>query len=146
MSRRAGVTVDRGNAVIEVTWLGILLLLPLLWIVLAVFQVQKGAFAVSAASRAAGRAYALAPDGITGEARARAAAQGALSDAHVESGVEVTVSCTPYPGDCHAPASIITVHVHSRVELPWLPLVLGGGAPTFALDAANTVPIGRFRE
>lgn len=137
---------DRGNAIIEVTWLGILLLVPLLWIVLSVFQVQKGAFAVSAASRAAGRAYALAPDDPTGEARARVAASQALADQHVESGVDVTFGCTPSPHDCHAPGSVITVHVHTHVDLPWLPFVLGGGAPTFALDADNTVPIGRFRE
>lgn len=137
---------DRGNAVIEVTWLGILLLMPLLWIVLAVFQVQKGAFAVSAASRAAGRAYALAPDDLTGEARARSVADQALADQHVEAGVELEVTCVPAPRDCHAPASVITVHLRTHVDLPWLPVVLGGGAPAFALNADNTVPIGRFRE
>ena len=42
-------------------WLDLLLLVPLLWIVLSVFEVQRGAFAVSGAARAAGRAYALAP-------------------------------------------------------------------------------------
>lgn len=144
--RRCSRSSERGNAVIEVTWLGILLLLPLLWIVLSVFQVQKGAFAVSAASRAAGRAYALAPDDVTGEARARAAAVQALADQHVESGVDVTFSCTPSPHDCHAAGSLITVRLHTHVDLPWLPIVLGGGAPSFALDADDTVPIGRFRE
>ena len=137
---------DRGNAIVEVTWLGILLLMPLLWIVLSVFQVQKGAFAISAASRAAGRAYALAPDDVTGATRAQAVAEQALADQHVESGVQLTVRCTPDPADCHAPASVITVHLESHVDLPWLPLVLGGGAPTFALSADDTVPIGRFRE
>lgn len=137
---------DRGNAIVEVTWLGILLLMPLLWIVLSVFQVQKGAFAISAAARAAGRAYALAPDGPTGDRRAQAVADQALADQHVESGVEVRVTCTPNPHDCHAPSSVITVHVQSHVDLPWLPLVLGGDAPTFALSADNTVPIGQFRE
>lgn len=144
--RCRGRRTARGNAVIEVAWLGILLLLPLLWIVLSVFQVQKGAFAVGAASRAAGRAYALAPDGPTGEARARAAAQQALADQHVGSRADVTVSCGPAPQECHARGSVITVHVHARVDLPWLPLVLGGGAPTFSLDAENTVPLGRFRD
>lgn len=144
--RRVPRPSERGNAVIEVTWLGILLLLPLLWIVLSVFQVQKGAFALSAASRAAGRAYALAPDDATGEARAEAAAVQALADQHVESAADLTVSCTPTPRECHAPGSLVTVRLHTHVDLPWLPVVLGGGAPTFALDADDTVPIGRFRE
>ena len=45
-------------------------IVPLIWIVISVFEVQQGAFATSAAARAAGRAYALAPDDATGEARA----------------------------------------------------------------------------
>ena len=63
-----------GSALVELTWLGILLLVPMLWIVLSVFEVQRGAFGVSAAARAAGRAYALAPDDATGVGRAREAA------------------------------------------------------------------------
>ena len=54
--------------------------MPLLWIVLSVFEVQRGAFAVSGAARAAGRAYALAPSDAVGRARAEAAARQALAD------------------------------------------------------------------
>lgn len=136
---------DRGNAVVEVTWLGILLLIPLLWIVLSVFQVQRGAFAVSSAARAAGRAFALAPDDATGRARASAIAAQALADQHVEATPDVSYTCTPDPRDCHAPRSVITVTVDTHVDLPWLPLVLGGGAPTFALDADDVIPIGQYR-
>ena len=34
----------------------------------------------------------------------------------------------------------------SRVDLPLLPSVFGGEAPSFALDASHTVPIGQFQE
>ena len=51
---------QRGTALVELTWLGILLVLPVVWTVLSVFQVQRGAFGVAAAARAAARAYALA--------------------------------------------------------------------------------------
>jgi hypothetical protein len=50
---------EQGSALVELTWLGILLLVPILWIVLSASEVQRGAFATSAAARAAGRAYAL---------------------------------------------------------------------------------------
>ena len=50
---------ERGSALVEVVWLGILLLVPLLWVVLSVFEVQRGAFAVTSAARSAARAYAL---------------------------------------------------------------------------------------
>jgi Flp pilus assembly protein TadG len=137
---------QRGSALVELTWLGILLVLPVLWIVMSVFQVQRGAFGISAAARAAARAYALAPDDSTGLVRARTAARVALDDQGAP-GVtpEVRVSCTPYPGDCHQGTSVITVSVHSGVVLPLMPSALGGNRPSFALDATQTVPIGQFR-
>ena len=62
MKRATRPRGERGTALVELTWLGILLLVPMIWIVLSVFEVQRGAFGVSAAARSAGRAYALAPD------------------------------------------------------------------------------------
>lgn len=138
---------QRGSALVELCWLGILLVLPVLWIVMSVFQVQRGAFGVSAAARAAARAYALAPDDSAGLLRAREAAQVALGDQGVRDVTpEVRVTCTPYPADCHQGTSVITVSVHSRVVLPLMPDALGGGRPSFALDATQTVPIGQFQE
>jgi Flp pilus assembly protein TadG len=138
---------ERGSALVEVSWLGILLVLPVLWIVMSVFEVQRGAFAVSAAARAAARAYALAPDDASGLTRARTAARLALDDQGVyEVTPDVHVSCTPYPGDCHQGTSVITVSIHSRVVLPMMPSVLGSSRPSFALDATQTVPIGQFQE
>ena len=141
--RRRG---EDGSVLVEFTWLGILLLVPLLWIVLSVFEVQRGAFAVSGAARAAGRAYALAPNDALGQARAEAAARQALVDQGVEGQpLDLDVSCSPR-GDCHAAGAVVTVVVHSRVDLPLLPDALGGDAPGFALDASHTVPVGQFRD
>jgi Flp pilus assembly protein TadG len=138
---------ERGSALVELTWLGILLLVPMLWIVMSVFQVQRGAFAVSAAARAAGRAYALAPTDAEGRQRALAAARQAMADQGVDNApLDVDVTCTPYPHDCHAGTSVITVVIRSRVDLPLMPSALGGDAPSFALDASHTVPIGQFQE
>jgi hypothetical protein len=132
---------------VEVVWLGVILLVPMLWIVVSAFEVQRGAFGVSGAARAAGRAYALAPTDGEGRVRAESAARRALADQGLpDAPLDVRVSCTPYPADCHAGTSVITVVVRSRVDLPLLPDVLGGGAPSFALDATHTVPIGQFQE
>jgi Flp pilus assembly protein TadG len=138
---------QRGSALVELTWLGILLLVPILWIVLSASEVQRGAFATSAAARAAGRAYALAPTDTEGHSRAEAAARQAISDQGADGqSMSLTVSCRPVPGDCHRAGSVVTVRIHSGVDLPLLPSVLGGGAPSFALDASHTVPIGQFRD
>jgi len=145
--RRARRRDECGSAIVELVWLGVLLLVPLLWIVLSVAQVQQGAFGVTAAARAAGRAYALAPDDGSGQQAAEAVARRALADQGLDDApLQVTVTCTPYPRDCHNGTSVITVRIRSRVVLPLLPDFLGGGQPTFALDATHTVPIGRYQE
>ncbi len=145
--RRRRVRDERGSALVELSWLAIILLVPLIWVVISVFEVQQGAFATSAAARAAGRAYALAPDDATGEARAEAVARQVLADQGTPGQqARVTVSCQA-PGDnCHVGTAVITVHVDSGVELPFFPAILGKGAAVFSLDATHTVPIGQYVE
>lgn len=138
---------ERGSALVELTWLAVLLLVPVLWVVLSVFEVQRGAFATSGAARAAGRAFVLAPDDAAGRGRAEAAARQALADQGVEDQpLNLIVSCVPVPGDCHREGSVVTVRVRSSVALPLLPSFFGGGAPRFALAADHTVPVGQFRD
>lgn len=138
---------DRGTALIEFTWLGILLLVPLIYVLLSVFDVQRGAFGVSAAARAAGRAYALAESDVGGRAEALTVARVALADQGMEDApIDLQITCAPQPRRCHVAGSTITVTVQSQVHLPLLPTVLGGNAPSFRLDATHSVPYGEFRE
>ena len=134
-----------GSAVVEVVWLGILLLLPMVWIVLSVFEVQRGAFGVTAAARAAGRAYALAPDDATGAQQAKAAAAVAMADQGLDDTPwRIHVDCGQLT-DCHVGGAVITVRIETQVVLPFVPDFLGGTA-TFALDAEHDVPIGQYQE
>jgi hypothetical protein len=138
---------ERGSALVELSWLGILLLVPMLWIVLSVFEVQRGAFAVSSAARSAGRAYTLAPNDAVGRSRAEAEVRRALDDQGLDgAGFTLRVTCTPFPADCLAGTSMVTVEVSSQVRIPLLPEVLGGDAPIVALDATHSVPVGQYQE
>jgi hypothetical protein len=49
-------------------------------------------------------------------------------------------------GGCHEAGSVVTVRVWHGVDLPLLPGLLGGDAPSFRLDSTHTVPIGQFRD
>lgn len=142
MRRRA--RDDDGSALVELVWLGILLLVPVLWIVLSVFEVQRGTFAVTSAARSAARAYALAETDAAGREQARAAIRQALDDQGGQAqSFTFDVRCD---GDCREPGAVVTVDVRSGVQLPLLPAVLGGGAPSFRLDSTHTVPVGQFRD
>lgn len=138
---------QRGTALVEVTWLAILLLVPLLYIVLAVFEVQRSAFAVSAAARAAGRAFSIAPSEAAAPARAQAAANVALRDQDLAvSRSRLMISCSPDPDNCLAPGSVIRVGVTYPVALPLIPSVLGKNTPSIRVEALHSVPYGSFRE
>ncbi len=138
---------ESGSALVEFTWLAIILLVPLAWIVVSVFDVQRGAFAVSAAARAAGRAYALAPDDATGLVRANAVAAQVLAEqGSPGQKAEVSVSCRAPGGNCHVGTAVITVQVDTTVTLPLSPQILGREAASFSLSSSHTLPIGQFVE
>jgi len=137
---------EAGSALVELTWLGVLLLIPLVWIVVSVFEVQRGAFATAGAARSAARAFALAPDDAEGRQLAAAAARRVMVDQGLEGAAPaVTVSCSP-AGDCHSGGALITVRVGSSVQLPLLPALFGDQHSSFALTSTHTVPIGRYQE
>lgn len=137
---------ERGSALVEFCWVGLVLFIPLTWIVISVFEVQRGAFAVNGAARAAARAFALAPDDATGTERARTVASQTLADQGGEGMVaDVQVTCGGLPS-CHTGTAVITVVVRSRVEMPLLPDVLAAERRSFGLEAQHTVPIGQYVE
>lgn len=139
---------DRGSGLIEAVWLGLILLVPLVYVVLSVFAVQRGAFATTTAARAAGRAYALAPTDATGMVQARAAARAAYADQGLPGDdLTVDVTCTPAPGRCHQGGSVVTVVVSAEVPLPLVPPILGRRRDaSVSLDARFVVPIGQYQE
>lgn len=138
---------ERGSALVEVVWLSLLLLVPLVYLLVAVFDVQRASYGLSGAARAAARAYSLAPDEASAPARARAAAAVALRDQRIAAGdVAFDVACRPAPSNCLAPGSVITVELRQQVRLPLVPDALGGGAPTFRVSASHAVTYGSYRE
>jgi hypothetical protein len=138
---------ERGTALIEVTWLSVLLLVPLLYIIVAVFEVQRSAYAVNAATRAAARAYSMAPSQAEAAARARAAASVALEDQGLRlSDGAFGLGCDPDPGDCLSPGSVIHVRLGYAVPLPLVPDALGSNTPSVRVQAEHSVPYGSFRE
>ena len=144
MSRERRARGEAGNAVLEFVWLGVLLLVPLVYLLISVFDVQRGAFGASAAARAAGRAFTLAEDEAQGRERAQQAARVALSDQGIEGPFELTIDCAPHP--CLSPGSVATVRISTQVALPLMPEVLGGGRSSLRVESVHRVPTGRYVE
>lgn len=136
---------DRGSALVEFSWLAILLMVPLVYLVLTVFEVQRAAYAVTAAGREAGRAYVTTTGGDP-EARAVAAARLVAGDQGVElTADDVRVSCAQRP--CLQPGGSVRVRVDTRVGLPFLPEVLFGQVPaSVAVHARHVEVVDAYRD
>jgi hypothetical protein len=144
VSRRAD---EQGTAIVEFVWLAILLLVPLVYVVLAVFATQRTSYAASAAARSASRAFVTSPDQATAYARAEAAARLAFGDQGIEAhGFSLTISCRPDPRRCLAPGSVVSAEVHSAADLPLMPTALGNNTPRISVEAVHRSPYGTFRE
>jgi Flp pilus assembly protein TadG len=77
---RADAVGDAGNAVIEFIFVAVLILVPLVYVVVAVASVQRSTVAVTQAAREAGRAFATAGSTDQGLRRAEVAVRLALAD------------------------------------------------------------------
>lgn len=136
---------ETGTAIIEFVWLAILLLVPLLYIVLAVFDVQRSAYAASAAARSATRAYVGSPGQGTAYDRALVAARLAFADQGIEAPFGLTIRCRPRPDRCLVPGSVVTAEIHTEARLPLVPDVFTAQAPSIAISARHQSPYGTFR-
>ena len=143
--RRAVLAGEAGSASLEFITVGLILLVPLVYLVLAMSVLQGGAFAVEGAARQAARVYVLAPNPAEAEERAERAVLVGLSDYGIDAATaDVSIGCAGGPV-CLSRRSVVTVTVRVQVALPFVPAVLtrttGGSIP---LEAAATQTVSRF--
>lgn len=143
--RRVVTASDRGSAVTEFLVIGVLVLVPLAYIVMSVMRVQAAAFASSQAAREAGRAFVTAESVPHGRQRAEVAASLAFADQGFELPASaLRVSCAG--ADCLAPGGVVSIDLDWAVDLPWIPSSLAGGRSfSVPIHAVHEVPVDAFR-
>lgn len=140
---RRGGDDERGSAVLEFLVVGVLLTLPVFYLVITLARLQAGAYAVSGAAREAGRMYVTATDDGAGSQRAQAGAAMVFAD-HGLTG-QAGISCERTP--CLTRGGHITVTTAVDVELPLVPDFLGGVVPTSVhLTSTHVESVGKYRE
>jgi len=107
--------------VVEFCTLGLLLLLPVLYLVVALGRIEAASFAVDGAAREAARAFVTAPGEVIGRARALAAVRTGLLDQGFEVAPEdvLTIGCGTPP--CLRPGGVVVARVQVEVVLPGVP-------------------------
>lgn len=140
--REAARTDDDGSAVLEFTFLGLLLLVPVVYLVLTVGQLQGAAFAVVGAADQAAKVFVDSESPEQAHERARQAALMAATDFGFEAeALAVEVTCG---GVCLEPGSSVTVDVALDVPLPLIPTMPGLNTSAATVDSTATQLVERF--
>lgn len=147
--RRTAATMgaeDSGNAIVEFVYLAVLLMVPLVYVLLTVFTVQRAAYAASSAAREAGRVYVTSESLSEAGPRAFTAASIVMRDSNLPlSPSDLRISCSSEP--CLEPGSRVDVVVAYDVSLPLLPRIFDGRAPaTVRVMSRHLEVVDRFRD
>jgi hypothetical protein len=143
---RDRVGAEDGTASLEFVTAGMILLLPMVYLVLTMSALQAGSLAVEGAARQAVRVYVQAADTRSAETEADRAIRFALADYGLDpSRVSVAISCSPRPADCLRRRATVTITVGISVALPLVPPALSDGGPlTVPLRSTATEQVSRF--
>jgi Flp pilus assembly protein TadG len=137
---------ENGSAIVEFTFLAVLFMVPLLYLLLTVFQVQRAAYAVTAATREAGRAFVTADSATVAFDRAYAAAGISLADHDLSVDASaMTIDCAGGTS-CLAPGSQVTVAMEVEVPLPFVPALWDGSfAAALPVRASHVQVVDSYR-
>jgi len=139
---------EAGNAVLEFVVLAVLLLVPLVYLMLAVLRVQGTAYGIAEATREAGRAFVSADASSDPYAQACTAATIAMRnqvtdtfDCRSRLSISCVGACSPTP----APGDTIRVEIDLPVALPMLPASVFGNSTAISLKSVHDEVVDEFR-
>ncbi|HAQ59369.1 MAG TPA: TadE family protein [Microbacterium sp.] len=126
---------DDGSAPLEFVVVGLLLLVPLVYLIASLGIIQSHALGVESGARHLARAVAMAPDAAAAEARAVAVLGATAEEYGIDPAtIAVEFACVPAGRACPRAGAIMVVSVAASVSLPLVPPVLG-------LDRIASVPV-----
>jgi len=146
MPRSRSWAEETGSAALEFVTLGLVLLVPLVYLVLTMAAIQGGSLAAEGAARQAARVFVESPTPERAQAAALRALEIALADHGIDpGGADIAVNCSPRPDACLTRRGLVTVTVDLTVPLPLVPAALTGDFPlAVPLSATATQQVSRF--
>jgi len=137
---------DDGSAAVEFILVGVILLVPLVYLVVALGAVQGQTLGAESGARHIARALATAPDAATAAARTEAILASVVDEYGLApDAVEVDISCTPAGAACPRSGATLRVTVATRVTLPLVPAIFGlDRIASVPIEAASVQKVSRF--
>jgi hypothetical protein len=145
---------ERGAAVVELLVLFLTLLLPLVYVMVVMADVQRALLATSSAAREAGRVYVTGSDRVEAERRAGVAYREVLATygmgaGDARAGMRLQVGCPAGVGAGCAggfgPGAEVRVVVTYRVPVARLPFLGAVAGPGLTVGATHHTRVDRFR-
>lgn len=126
---------DAGSASLEFILVGLLLLVPFVYLVVALGTIQGQALGAEAGARHAARAISTASDAHDARARAEVIVRSVVDEYGIDrESVDIDISCGSASASCPDAGETIVVTLRTRVRLPLIPSVLG-------LDRVASIPL-----
>jgi Flp pilus assembly protein TadG len=123
---RAPLHDDAGSAAIEFIFVGVLMLVPLVYLIVTLGLIQGQALGVEAGARHIARAVTTASDTEGAARRAREVRAAVTEDFGLDPAtVELSMSCLPGGAACPSAGATVRVTMRARVALPLVPHILG---------------------
>ena len=139
----AGSGGQAGSAIVEFVFLAVLMMVPLFFLVMVLSRLQSGAYAVSAASREAGRAYVTAQVAAQAPSRAHSAAGLAFADQGFEHEGRIKIECDGRP--CLRPEGRVEITATISVPMPLVPAFFSAIVPMqIPVSATHVSTVERF--
>ncbi|MDN3494750.1 hypothetical protein QL996_02315 [Planococcus sp. APC 4015] len=126
---------ERGSAALEFILAGMLLLVPVVYLIVALGLIQQQALGAEAGARHIARAVSTSADDDEARGRADAVIASVAAEYGLDpDSIDLTLSCVPAGADCPTAGATVVVTLRATVTLPFVPAVLG-------LDRVASVPI-----
>lgn len=138
---------EEGSASLEFITVGVLLLVPLVYLVLVMSSLQVASLGVEGAARQASRVFVQARTLAEAHAAAERAIRVTLADYGLTAdAAKVAITCAPDPGHCLTRRGFVTVQVSTVTPLPLAPAALTLDVPAgVRVTAVATEQVSRFR-
>jgi hypothetical protein len=131
----AAADPERGSAALEFILVGLLMLVPLVYLVVSLGLIQGQSLGAEAGARHIARAVSTAVDAEDAAARADLVLASVVSEYGLdENAVSLSLACRPAGSECPSAGATLVVTLRTTVTLPLVPPVLG-------LDRLATIPV-----
>lgn len=126
---------DEGSAALEFITVGVILLVPLAYLIITLGTVQQAMLGAEAAARHTARVIGQAENATDAADRGDAVLASVIDEYDLNAAdVDVSVTCTPAGAECPRSGATVVVTVSTRVSLPFVPEIFG-------LDRATQIPL-----